>query len=71
MLALVEGGIEYLHTLATAFDEPARKRMVKLFKQAREELKGRLVTEAGHTHHHGTGAYHTHGHGPAADHRHD
>jgi hypothetical protein len=71
MLALVEGGIEYLHTLATAFDEPTRKRMVKLFKQAQRELKGRLVAEAGHAHHHGDGAYHTHGHGSAADHRHD
>jgi hypothetical protein len=34
MLALVEGGIEYLQTIATAFDEAARKRMVSLFKQA-------------------------------------
>ena len=29
MLALVEGGIEYLNTIATCFDEAARKRMVK------------------------------------------
>jgi len=70
MLALVEGSIEYINTLATAFDERARKRMGKLFKEAREELKGRLVTEAGHTHHHGHGQYHTHGHGHAADHKH-
>ena len=48
MLALVEGGIEYLNTLATVYDEPSRKRMVKLFKEARAELKGRLVVEAGH-----------------------
>jgi len=70
MLALVEGSIEYINTLATVFDERARKRMVKLFKEARDELKGRLATEAGHTHHHGRGPYHTHGHGRAADHKH-
>ncbi len=70
MLGLVEGGIEYLNTLATVFDESSRKRMVKLFKEAQAELKGRLVVEADHTHHHGAGAYHTHGHGSAADHKH-
>ncbi len=70
MLALVEGGIEYLQTLATAFDEPSRKRMVKLFNEARRELKGRLVVEAGHHHHPGRGPYHTHGHNRPADHRH-
>jgi len=71
MLALVEGGMEYLQALATAFDEPARKRMVKLFREAQQELKGRLLVEGGHTHHHGTGPYHAHAHGEAADHRHD
>jgi len=70
MLALVEGGIEYLNTLATNFDESSRRRMVKLFKEAQRELKGRLLVEAGHTHHHGGGPYHTHGHGAAADHSH-
>jgi hypothetical protein len=50
MLALVEGGMEYLNTLATVFDESSRKRMVRLFKEAQAELKGRLVVEAGHTH---------------------
>jgi len=70
MLALVEGGIEYLNTLATVFDEASRKRMVKLFKEAQRELKGRLVVEADHRHHHGGGPYHTHGHGVEADHRH-
>ena len=45
--------------------------MVKLFKEAQRELKGRLVMEAGHAHHHGDGPYHTHGHGTPADHRHD
>ncbi|MFC1452696.1 CehA/McbA family metallohydrolase [Verrucomicrobiota bacterium] len=65
MLALVEGGIEYLRTISTAFDESSRKRMVKLFKEAQAELKGRLVVEAGHPHHHGKGPYHTHGHGKA------
>ncbi|MCK4298964.1 MAG: hypothetical protein KAX80_05495, partial [Planctomycetes bacterium] len=70
MLALVEGSIEYMNTLATVFDESSRKRMVKLFKEAQQELKGRLVVEAGHTHHHGRGEYHTHGHGRPADHKH-
>ena len=70
MLALVEGGIEYLNTISTAFDESSRKRMVKLFREAREELKGRLIVEAHHTHHHGGGAYHTHGHGGSAGHKH-
>jgi hypothetical protein len=69
MLALVEGGIEYLNTIATAFDEPSRKRMVKLFKEAQRELNGRLVVEGGHSHHH-NGAYHTHGHGASPGHRH-
>ena len=70
MLALVEGGMEYLNTLATVFDEASRKRMVKLFKEAQAELKGRLIVEGGHTHHHGTGPYHTHGHGVDSQHRH-
>ena len=60
MLALVEGGIEYLNTLATHFDEPSRRRMVRLFNEARRELKGRLVMEAGRAHHHGDGLYHRH-----------
>jgi hypothetical protein len=47
MLSLVEGGIEYLNTLATVFDEASRRRMVKLFQEARQELKGRLVVEGG------------------------
>lgn len=63
MLALVEGGIEYLNTLATVFDESSRNRMVKLFKEARRELKGRLIVESHHTPHYGRGQYHTHGHG--------
>ncbi len=70
MLALVEGGMEYLQTLSTAFDELARKRMVKLFKEAQAELKGRLLVEADHKHHHGEGPYHTHGHAAAPDHHH-
>ena len=70
MLALVEGGIEYLQTLATVYDEPSRKRMVKLFKQARKELNGRLVAEAQHRQHHGKGPYHTHGRGEHPDHNH-
>ena len=70
MLALVEGGMEYLNKLATVYDERSRKRMVKLFNEVRQELKGRLVVEAAHTHHHGRGAYHTHGHGEEYGHRH-
>lgn len=70
MLALVEGGIEYLNTLATVFDESSRKRMTKLFNEARQELKGRLVIEGQHIHHHGDGVYHTHGHGLEPGHSH-
>jgi hypothetical protein len=70
MLALVEGTMEYAQTLSTAFDEKSRKRLVKLFNEVRQELKGRLVVEAGHQHHHGSGGYHTHGHGEAAGHTH-
>jgi len=70
MLALVEGGIEYLNTLATRFNEASRRRMTKMFREARKELKGRLIMEAHHGLHHGGGAYHTHGHGSPADHHH-
>jgi hypothetical protein len=70
MLALVEGGIEYLNTLATVFDEPSRRRLVKLFKEAQSELQGRLLVEARHECHAGGGAYHTHGHGAEPGHRH-
>jgi hypothetical protein len=61
MLALVEGGIEYLNTLATVFDESSRKRMVRSFKEARHELRGRLAVEGGSAPHSGHGPYHTHG----------
>lgn len=71
MLALVEGGIEYLQTLATVFDESSRKRMVKLFREAQHELKGRLLVEGGQAAHHGHGPYHHHGHSRDAGHRHD
>ena len=70
MLALVEGGIEYLNTLATLYDETSRTRMVKLFQEAREELRGRLVVEAAHRHHTEEGRYHTHGHGKHPGHNH-
>ena len=71
MLALVEGGIEYLNALATVFDESSRRRMVKLFNEARRELTGRLLVEAPAGHHSGTGPYHTHGHAKTPDHTHD
>ena len=58
MLSLVQGGIEYLNTLATVFDETTRRRMVKLFQEARQTLKGRLLVE---THRH-AGGQHTHAH---------
>ncbi|MBM4041499.1 MAG: hypothetical protein FJ290_23605 [Planctomycetes bacterium] len=70
MLALVEGGVEYLNTLATAFDEASRKRLVGLYKEAQAELRGRLLVEAKHPHHPGSGAYHTHGHGATPGHTH-
>jgi len=68
MLALVNGGIEYLQTLATVYDEASRKRMVKLYNEARRELEGRLLVEANQPVHHGHGPYHNHGEAP--DHRH-
>ena len=46
MLALVEGGIEYLELIATAFDEGSRARMAKVLDEARQELKRRLREEA-------------------------
>jgi len=46
MLALVEGGIEYLELIATAFDEGSRARMVKVLDEARQELKRRLREDA-------------------------
>ncbi|MFW6189161.1 MAG: CehA/McbA family metallohydrolase [Planctomycetota bacterium] len=70
MLALVEGGVEYLNTLATVFDEGSRKRMARQFKEARAELRERLRTEGGREPHHGAGGYHTHGHGAEPDHAH-
>lgn len=70
MLALVEGGIEYLKTIATSFDEVAQKRMVKQFSEVQKELKVRLVKESHHSHHHGDGHYHNHGHGETVDHDH-
>lgn len=68
MLGLVEGGISYLNHIATMYDEASRTRMVKLFREARAELRGRLVVEAGHTHHHGDGEFHHHGHGQSPGH---
>jgi len=62
MLALVEGGIEYLNTIATVFDEPSRKRMVKVYQEAQRELNERLLTAGVATHHYLDGEYHTHGH---------
>jgi len=70
MLALVQGGIEYLQTLSTVFDESSRRRMVRLFKEARKELEGRLLVEAKHAPHHGSAPYHTHGHNVVPDHHH-
>lgn len=52
MLTLVEGGMEYLNTLATSFDESSRKRMVKQFKDVQRDLKLRLTTETKHSHPH-------------------
>ena len=43
---------------------------VRCAVEVQEELKIRLVREAGHTHHHGSGPYHTHGHGLDAGHQH-
>ena len=70
MLALVEGGIEYLNTIATMYDNRTQKRMVKQFKEVQQELKFRLIRETNHTHHHAEGKYHTHGHGVDTNHNH-
>ena len=45
MLALVEGGIEYLQHMAAAFDEASRARMVAVFAEAGQELRRRLREE--------------------------
>ncbi|MDK1032683.1 MAG: CehA/McbA family metallohydrolase, partial [Planctomycetia bacterium] len=58
MLSLVDGTIEYMQKIATAFDEPSRRRMIKLFKEVQQELKGRLLVEGAHSH--GDGHRHTH-----------
>lgn len=60
MLSLVEGGLEYINTIATTFNEATRKRMVRQFNEVRRLLKGRLVAEAGHVHDHGDRRYHRH-----------
>ena len=61
MLALVEGGLEDLNTLATAYDEPSRKRMVRVFREARRQLRARLTAEKGHGPYHGGGHDHARG----------
>ncbi len=45
MLSLVSGAIEYMETLATAYDESSRKRLVALFKEVQQELAHRLEHE--------------------------
>ncbi len=44
-LTLVDGTTEYMNSIATVYDEETRKRMVKLFNEARAELRGRLMVE--------------------------
>jgi len=46
MLNLVQGATEYINTMATTYDEAARRKLVKLFREVRRELKGRLLVEA-------------------------
>ena len=43
----------------------------KLFREARQELKGRLLVEAGIGDHPGTGPYHVHPDSNGLDHRHE
>jgi hypothetical protein len=43
MLALTRGGIEYIETISTVFDEAARKRMVGVYNEVRRELEARLM----------------------------
>jgi hypothetical protein len=44
-LALVDGTTEYMNNIATVYDEESRNRMVKLFTEARTELRERLSGE--------------------------
>jgi hypothetical protein len=69
MLSLVEGGREYLTTIASHFDEASRKRMLKLFDEARAELRGRLLVEGQQQLHDHDEGYHVHG-DAGAGHRH-
>ena len=69
MLALVEGGIEYLRTLSTAFDATAQRRMVRSFQEVRAELQRRLLEEGGVHAHYAPDTYHLHLPG-SAPHRH-
>ena len=45
MLALIEGGIEYLSTIATVFDEASKQRMIGVYREVQDELQTRLRTE--------------------------
>lgn len=61
MLSLVEGTMEYMRHIATIHDEATLKRMLRLYREVRHELKHRLKTEAGpRLHHHGDGVWHGH-----------
>jgi hypothetical protein len=70
MLALVEGGREALEKVSVAFDEAARKRMLRLLEEAQRELERRLTTEGGLKLHHGSGPFHIHPGGGEPGHRH-
>lgn len=46
MLNLTRGGIEYLETLSTRFDDREQERMIKLYREVAEHLSGRLQAGA-------------------------
>ena len=70
MLGLVNGGMEYLLALATAFDEASRQRILGVFREAQIELEKRITNEGGGHAHHGSGPYHIHHPGAPSDHSH-
>ena len=42
MLNLTQGGIEYLDTISTRFDDKEQLRMIRIYKEVERHLKKRL-----------------------------
>ena len=45
MLSLIQGGIEYLSTMATLSDDASKQRMIGTYREVQNELQARLRTE--------------------------